>query len=280
MKFNLKMIAAAAALASMAGAAQADLNTGATNNGSLVLTAFNTVNKAWYIRDLGFTIDQFLPNGVAASVGNPTSLLVGNKTPEAGLLLNAGNTTNFADAAFATWYGAQTAADVRWNVSGGDSQSGGTNGVVRSILSSANLSETSTNGNVTNFVSSSNWGSAGPFFGTGTLSKSDATGANPYQTSLDSNFLMGADGLATIGQGVGLFYFARISGTTGAPAQGGAFANSLNTAVVSLAANGDFSYTLAPAVSPVPLPAAAWLMGAGLVGLAGVVRRRKVVAQA
>lgn len=281
MKFNLKMIAAAAALASMAGAAQADLTTGATNNGSLVLTAFNTVNKAWYIRDLGFTIDQFLPSGVAASVGNPASLLIGDKTPEAGLVLNAGNTTNFADAAFASWYSAQTPADVRWNVSGGDSLSGGANGVVRSILSSANLSETSTNGNVTNFVSASNWGSAAGFFGTGTLSKSDATGANPYQTSLDSNFLMGADGLATIGQDAGLFYFARISGTTGAAAQGGAFGNSLNKAVVSLAANGDFSYTLAPAaVSPVPVPAAAWLMGAGLVALGGVVRRRKVAAQA
>ena len=276
MKLKLKMIAIAAALASLAGGAQADISTDNTQNGSMVLTVFNQLTKAWYIRDLGFTIDTFLPTGIAASVGGGGSLLVGNRTPEAGLQLNAGNTANFSDAAWGTWFSAQTANDLRWNVTAGDNLLP----VARMITSSANLLETATNGNVTNFSSSGNYGTAQGFFNPATLSRFDSTGATPYQASLDSNFLLGADGLATIGQDVGLFYFARISGTTGAAANGGAFGNSLNKAVVSLAANGDFSYTLAPAVAEVPLPAAAWMMGAGLMAIGGMIRRRKAAAQA
>ena len=277
MKLKLKMMAIAAALASLAGGAQADISTDNTQNGSMVLTVFNQLTKAWYIRDLGFTIDTFLPTGIAASVGGAGSLLVGNRTPEAGLQLNAGNTANFGDAAWGSWFSAQIANDLRWNVTAGDNLLP----VARMITSSANLSETATNGQVTNFASSSNYGSAQGLFNPATLSRFDSTGANPYQTSLDSNFLLGADGLATSGQDVGLFYFARISGTTGAAANGGAFGNSLNKAVVSLAANGDFSYTLAPAaVAAIPLPAAVWMMGAGLMAIGGMVRRRKAAAQA
>ena len=282
MKLKLKMIVVAAAMASLAGGAQADITTQTTNNGSLVLTVFNTVSKAWYIRDLGYTIDTFLPNGILASVGNPTSLAVGDKTPEAGLVLNAGNTANFGDANWSTWYSAQTPANLFWAVSGGDTLAGGSQGVQRMISSSANLGETASNGQVGNFTGSSNYGSGQSFFNPGGLSSFDATGAAPYQASLDTNFLLGGDGLATIGQGVGLFYVSRVAGgQTGAAALGGAFGNSLNTAVVSLAANGDFSYTLAPAaVAAVPLPAAVWMMGAGLMAIGGMVRRRKAAAQA
>ena len=276
MKLKLKMIAIAAAMASLAGGAQADITTQGTHDGNLVLTVFNAVSKAWYIRDLGFTIDTFLPTGIAASVGGGGSLLVGNRTPEAGLLLNSGNTANFSDAGFSTWYSAQTAADVRWNVTAGDDLLP----VARIITSSANLSETATNGQVTNFAAAGNYGSAQSFFNPAELSKFDTTGASPYQAALDGNFGLGADALATIGQSVGLFYFARISGTTGAAANGGAFGNSINKALVSLAANGDFSYTLAPAVSEVPLPAAVWMLGAGLMAMGGMARRRKAAAVA
>ncbi len=281
MKLKLKMMAIAAALASLAGGAQADITTQNTNNGNMVLTVFNQVNKAWYIRDLGFTIDTFMPTGTLASVGNPTSALVGNKTPEAGLLLNAANTANFGDAAWGSWFAAQTANDLRWTVSAGDTLSGGVQGFQRLITSSTNLSETATNGNVGNFVGPSNYGSSQGFFNSATLSRFDSTGANPYQASLDTNFLLGGDGLATIGQNAGLFYFARNSSSSTSQSTGGAFSNSAFAAVVSLAANGDFSYTLAPAnVAAVPLPAAAWLMGAGLMAMGGMIRRRKATAQA
>ncbi len=272
MKFNLKMIAAAAALASMAGVAQADIITSG-QDGSLVLTAFNTSTSAYYMRDLGFTLSGFLPSGALNSVGLNTSSIVGDKTPVAGLSLNAGNTTNFADAAFGTWYGLQTPANVKWFVNAVDSISN-SSGRSRLITSSVNTAETATNGQLTNFVAGAN---IQTFFNGATLS---TTGVIDSETlaAWSSNFGLGGDGLAAVGESASLFYFTRstTTGSTTALANGGIYGNSAGFASVNLAANGDFSYTL----SPVPLPATAWLMGVGLVALGGIARRRKAAAQA
>ncbi|MBC7941694.1 MAG: hypothetical protein H7Z19_18400 [Chitinophagaceae bacterium] len=284
MKLEFKMIAIAAALASLAGGAQATVSTVNTNNGSFVLTVFNPVNKAWYMRDLGFTINTFLPTGTLASYGDPTSSLVGNKTPEGGLTLNPGNTPNFAgDSNWNTWFAAQTPnlTDLRWHVAAGDTLSGGPNGGQRMLTSSANPDETASNGQVGNFTGASSYGSIQGFLTENVVSQFDINGVNaPYQTSNDNLFGLGADGLASIGQEVRLFYFARVltgqpGGTTGAPALGGTFANSAGAAVLSLSASGELTYA-----APVPMPAAVWLMGAGLMAIGGVVRRRKAAAQA
>jgi len=277
MKFKLKMIAAAAALASLAGAAQADITTSNTQSGSLVLTAFNTSTSAYYMRDLGFTLSSFLPSGALNSVGFTGSSIVGDKTPVGGLTLNAGNTTNFADAAFSTWYGAQTPADVKWFVNAVDTISSTATGVSRIITSSVNTAETASNGQLTNFLGASNAGGLEAFFNPGTLSKTGSDAAVSWAT----NFGLGADGLAAVGESASLFYFTRTAATGGTStlANGGRYGNGEAFASLNLAANGNFSYTLAP-VSAVPLPATAWLMGAGLVALGGIARRRKAAAQA
>ena len=276
MKFNLKMIAAAAALASMAGAANADIVTSG-QSGSLVLTALNTVTQSFYMRDLGFTLSTFLPTGAANSVGFTGSAIVGDKTPTAGLTLNAANTANFGDAAFSTWYGAQTSADVKWFVNAVDSISSASTGVSRLITSSINTAQTASNGQVTNFVRTANAGGLDAFFNPGTLS---VTGTST-NAEWANNFGLGGNGLAAVGESASLFYFTRTAatGSISVSANGGPYGNGTNFASVSLASNGDFSYTLAP-VSAVPLPAAAWLMGAGLVALGGAARRRKAAAQA
>ncbi len=280
MKSNLKAIAAAVAMISMAGAAQAAIVTENTNNGNFVLTAFNQVTKAWYMRDLGFTINTFLPTGVNASVGDPSSGLVGNSTPAAGLTLDKNNTTSFGSTgSWATWIAGQVLSDIRWNVTAVDPfTSGAANGVGRLLVSSANATETSSNGQLTNFTNSSNAGSAQSYFNPAQVGISASnTGAIPYQDSLDDNFGLGSDGLAMLDQGVGLFYFARSTQTGGSPnpANGGTFQNSTNVAVVTLEADGDFSYILGGPVAAVPLPAAAWMLGAGLLALGGAVRRRR-----
>lgn len=280
MKFNLKMIAIASAMASMAGAAHADLTPASTNNGSLVLTVFNTVTRDWYMRDTGFLMNSFLPSSVVTLSGDGS--VAGNKTPEAGLSLNKTNTVSFADASFGSWLSTQVAADVRWFVSAVDNSGvatvGSTN-VKRLITSSANLGETAQNSNVDSFVSSANAGGLTTFFGSGTLSK---TGSGDAPAPWDNNFNFGTDSLASLGGEAGLFYFSRLAGTSSAAATGGSFGNSLNKAVITLAANGDFSYTLAAADAPaaVPIPAAAWLLGSGLMALGGAARRRKAAAQA
>lgn len=271
MKFKLKMIAIAAAMASLAGAARADLVTG--NNPSLSLLVFNTVTRDYYVRDTGFLMNSFLPSSVTTLSGDGS--VTGDKTPEAGLLLNAGNTTNFADASFSTWLTGQTAADVRWMISGADS-SGTTTGVnvKRLITTSADAAETATNGQIDNYVGGANAGNLPALTGPFGLSMT----SNPAPSSWDINFGLGASGLASLDQGVGLFYFARSTGTgsTTTLANGGRYGNSAGFATVTLASNGDLTYNLAAAdVAAVPVPAAAWLLGSGLMGLGGFVRRRK-----
>ena len=276
MKFNLKMIAAAVAMVSAAGAAQAGITTG--NNPSLNLIAFNTVTNAWYIRDLGYLMNSFLPSDVTTLSGDGGGAAVtGDKTPEAGLLLNGTTNANFADTSFSSWLSSQNSADVRWMVSGADSVGATATNRKRAIVSSV-VAETATNGQLDGYTASGNAGNLFALTGDFGLSASADSGAT---SGMFTNFGLGADGLASIGQSAGLFYFARSTATssTAVLASGGQFGNSLGYATVTLEADGDFVYSLAGApVSEVPIPAAAWLLGTGLFGLVGMARRRKAAA--
>lgn len=281
MKLKLKMIAVAAAMASVAGVAHADLTAPGSNNGSLALVAFNTVTGAYYMRDTGFLLNDFLPSGVTTLSGDGS--VVGNKTPAAGLTLDKTNTASFADATFSGWLAGQTFADVKWFLNAVDAVGTTTaTNVKRFLTSSANAAEVATNGNLDGFVASGNAGGLGTIFGTGTLSVTGSGAPSPWS----NNFNLGADGLAAIDQGVSLFYFSRTVGTgsTAVAANTTQFGNGTGFATVKLEADGDFSYTLAGAsVEPpaaVPVPAAAWLMGSGLIGMGGFIRRRKAAAAA
>lgn len=273
MRLKLKLIAAAAALASLAGGAQADITNPGSGNGSFVLVAFDTVNRNWYMRDTGFFFNTFLPDQVTLLSGEGG--VTGNKTPEAGLTLDKNNTPTFADASFATWLGQQTASNVRWFVSAVDDVgSSAASNLKRLITSSANASQTSSNGQVDNYINSGNAGGLGTFFNPGGFTKTGDSAAPAW----DLNFGLGADGLATLDQTVNLFYFGRAQGTGGTanPANGGAYKNSLNTATIKFESDGDLIYSLDPAAgNPIPLPAAAWMLGAGLLGIGGFIRRRR-----
>lgn len=278
MKLKLKLVAIAAALSSLAGTASADLTAPGVENGSFSLLAFNTVTRDWYIRDLGYLINDFLPSTTTTLAGDGS--VAGNKTPEAGLTIDGSVKSNFSDATFATWFAGQTAADVRWAVGSYDFvSSSGTQSQRRLLLSSKSATENFTNANLDSFTSSAQWGGLNAFFGTGTLSKT-GTGIG---LNADTGMQGGLDltTLGTVGDSSNLYYVAR-SAFTGSSANSATitrFGNSENFASITLEADGDLIYSLAPAAA-VPLPAAAWMMGAGLLGIGGMIRRRRAAALA
>ena len=272
MKFNLKVIAAAVALAA-AGSAHATIAGSNFGNSSLVITAFNSVTKSYYVRDTGFLLNTFLPSSITTAAGDGG--VTGDKTPETGLMLDKNNTPSFSDAAFGTWITGQNVSDIRWTVVASDSQSTNSTNLARSVLalSRAPISPVS-NGVLTSTV-------------LGVQAFNGFTGLSNTGPTVPAAFINNLIGtgnaptLGTLNNASSLFYFVRTQ-ATGASSTGATatqFGNSGGFAQVSLASNGDFSYTLAP-VAAVPVPAAAWLMGSGLLVVGGAIRRRRSAAKA
>lgn len=277
MKFNLKVIAAAVALAA-AGSAHADFVGG--GNSTLVLAAINTVTNTSYFRDTGFLMNTFLPSSVTTAAGDGG--VTGNKTPEAGLLLDKTNTVSFSDSAFVDWLGGASLSDIRWTTFAVDASSqAGTNNVSRLTLALASPTASQlaliTNNTITNAAPIGNF-----------LLTLNPAGLSTTTSSVVSNVLGNLIGqnatLGTLNVASSLYYFARSQGTlaNATPAVSTLFQNSANVATVTLESDGDFIYSLAPAAapSPVPVPAAAWLLGSGLLAMGGAARRRKAKASA
>jgi hypothetical protein len=286
MKLNLKMIAAAVALVTAGGANAAFVAPNTANSGSSVaVLAFNTATRAYYIRDLGYVLNSFMPSSVTtlATDGTGGAATTGDKSPSTGLTLDSTtNPSTFADASFGTWLAGQTQTDIRWVTIATDSLSAAANGVSRFISSSAVSVAGFTNGQVTNYVGGANGGGLATLFGAAGLSMS-GTGLGVWA---DTNGGLGANTLSTLGQASNLYYAARsaATGPAGNAATVTQFGNAQNFAQVTLDASGNFSYVLAAeqggTPGAVPVPAAAWLLGSGIMALAGAARRKKAAAQA
>ena len=296
MKLNLKTIAIAAALASLAGVSQAALTSATTPNSSLALVAYNTTNNNWYIRDLGYLLNSFLPTGVNTLPLDGGAL--GDKSPTAGLTINstgAGGAlvkSNFSDSAFGTWYtdqGVDRLTNVRWMVGAYDSTSAAAapSGPTqrRMVVSSTNAAETTLNSNLDSFSTTSFFGSLGTFFGTelpGEPTRLSKTGSSVLPKG-DGSFQAGVT-LGAVGTAQNLFYVVRSaytgSGTSAATTT--AFGNATGLATITLGADGEVVYSLAgvtpPPPSEVPVPAAVWLLGSGLLAMGASARRRRAAA--
>lgn len=264
--------ALAAAAVSMAFAAPAmAIDSPTTGNGGLFLTAWDSSTGATtaYARDLGMTMDQFLAN------------------PNVDLSFAA-------DATFVSTFSGVAASNIQWNVVAGDrvvdpnrllTTAASDPGVVsntaqnsailnkiaplvadlngRGITPSNSVTQSVADSSDPDAIWGANWGSK---FGnlTANLTNSVALGGTLgfylltqnglSETSLSANTLQNQ---FFVDQG----------------AQANAFAGIIST--WTLNSDGSLSFNGTDVTpSQVPLPAAAWLFGSGLLGLVGVSRRK------
>lgn len=276
---KMKTLAAAIAFAA-AGSANAAIELANTENSSLVLAVWDDVAQESYIRDLGYNLLDFVPGMVAT---------------------DAGHTFNFAaDPVFSSLFGDNNAANIYWNISAADSFGpGATAG--RHIIGTGALGAAASGFSVTNtgVSNSSNYWST--FFNNANTQPSpdgstcatsmscysvdpgdlqytgeSSTNVNMWGANWGAN-LGGWYNAGTLGQSLGFYSFTTNASLGFQQANKARYENAYGIAAWTLAADGSLSYSLAGAPSAVPVPAAAWLLGSGLVGLVGVARRRTAI---
>lgn len=262
---KLKLIAAAALFA-VAGQASASIANGASGNGELFLSVYDSVAQVSYARDLGITMNDFMAAGSTA-----------------------GYSMNFAadtllQSAFASLNG------LKWNVVAADSTGGTavggqrylstTNATLATVKNAKNSNLTTGMSSVDNYINASNArGTQG-----GTSSSTAINGSNTavaaegfaYFQNGFANWISNTtfDSTALVGGSLG-FVSMQASSTNGlSKISATQFGSVDGVATWTLASNGDLSYSVPAPVSAVPVPAALWLLGSGLIGMVGVARRK------
>jgi len=279
MNFKFKALAAAAVMV-VAGQASAALSDTFVTSGTLFLTVWDANTNKSYVRDLGVDLDNFLPGASA-------------KTPEAGLNQVFANLSG--STLFATQFGASSSANIRWTVVGVDGIEGeGAANGSRFVSAFGSNPGTIVNGSVRGFAALA-IGFAGDLINNSGVDFSGAPAeyGSTGTTATDGGGTgwggsiagVGLPGAIVTGFGSAGFYLGATSNDTSDLDPSNAspmvrFANSLNFATMTLGSDGALTYNLDPALAAVPVPAAAWLMGAGLVAFGGAMRRRKAAAVA
>ena len=277
MKLKFKALAAAAVMV-VAGHASAALSDAFVQNGTLFLSVYDNLTNNSYIRDLGVSLDSFLPTGSLVSTAGVT---------------RDSTFANFAGSSnFTTLFAGATAGNIRWNVIGYDSTEGdaGFNNGMRLVTTYSGPGFAPTNGGVRNAAQGATNIAGAAIFNSGVAFDGAPTdgafpggalesyGGKSFQNLLDGT---GGQGFFVNNFGAAQFWFAGTGTDTSSDAAAAnirtRFGNSpSNFATFSLNTNGDVTYALmAAAPAAVPIPAAAWLMGSGLLGLGGLMRRRK-----
>jgi hypothetical protein len=284
MKLSINPLVAAVSLALISVSAHAQIGlpsqgTAVPASDGLFLEAWNASTGATELVNLSY----LYTNIAAASLGNlntatgPAWTSATNPSTGTGTVeqLNFGTIANNTAGAFTNYVVAAAATNL---------QSGVTEIDGLALTSGGSPSAITKSGVVTVLQGiqqeiaawASQTGATGTFFDSNGSTTVAALGA----PSLSGSWNNGAVSGIAVGS-AGAFYnvLANLSATTtesGIPK--GATATTTYAGFWFLSSAGQLTYNIASASAPVPLPAAVWLLGSGLMGLIGVGRRRRAAA--
>jgi hypothetical protein len=270
--FHAAVVTAAIALGSTAAMAQSvppnptnPIPEPSTGNGGLIFWAFDAVRGVSLTTNLGLRLDEILP-------------ATSNMTSGAGFTLDFGTLANYSST-----FAASTLGNIVWGVGTADSLAPGLRVVATGPLDSTglfmNVSGVTASAQAANgFIGSVNFACPGP---SASCVVTDPL-ANGYAGNGEvwgANFALGLGWNATTnpGNALGFYYVTTPPGrpSSTSPAIIQQYANAAGVGQWLLTTAGNLTYSI-PAV---PLPAAAWLLLSGLLGL-GVVSRRRVATAA
>lgn len=257
MKMNRKVLATAVTLAlgTISAAAFAD----AIPTNGLYFTAIDSVNNTSIVVNLGVTVPTIRANGSTAYALTGTGL-----------------------AGLQTWLSTANIGGVTWTVLGANND-GTANDPVPSvnyggISTSTNIATTpadwGTFGGLDNYVSST------PTY-LNTVNPFLAGSVNSYSTSGNSalsfvgQYTIGFNGLGTVGSSMGFYNFFASQDPNDSPYFVGQYSTLPGTwSLTYVGGQASLAYTGGGAPPAVPVPAAIWLLGSGLLGLVGIGRRK------
>lgn len=278
MKFSIKPLAAAVSLALISVSAQAQLiapgqGTAVPGSTGLYLEAWNASTGATELVNLSYAYTDIASANLGnlntasgpawTSAANPA----GTGTVEQ---LNFGTIANASAGAFTNFTVVSAATATQTGITHIEGLSIGAGSTPAGISSTAGMTT------VVQHVQTeiANWGS---LTSSGTFFDSNGSTTAAALIAPTSGGSWGNSILSSGAVGSALSFYNMIGNTFTTTADGLASHATLTTTYNGfwfLTSGGQLTYNIASAAAPVPLPAAVWLLGSGLLGLIGVGRRR------